>query len=500
MTTTKRSLILAGGGLKVAFQAGVLQVWLDEAGLTFDHADGASGGCFNLAMLCQGMSGTQIADAWRRTKPVHGANVDLATLARRDALLTMDRYRSEVFTTWGLDWDAIRASQQEATFNVCNFNRYELQIRTPDQMSEDLLVACVSLPMWFPPVEIDGETYVDAVYLTDSNLEEAIRRGADEIWVIWTVSEEGVWRPGFVNAYFQIIEIAANGRFRQLVQRIQNNNAAIAAGQHGEFGRRIELKVLRAEVPVNYILDVGADRLHEAVNSGVQVAREWCAAAGIPLTRRAEPAPATDPSTLAFTEDMRGFVMPGEADYDDGFRRARKEGLRLSVHLTITVDDVDAFVTSPQHAARITGHVSSDTLGDKLPVEDGTFQLFVDRGQPSRKEMRYRLYFRDGDGRPLTLVGTKVVVDDVGADIWSDTTTLYTSIRPGHVDPADDDSVDVAAAGIISIHLLDFLHQLTTFRVGGPVAARPAALSRFGTLFLGKLWDVYARRILPWGP
>ena len=28
----KRSLIMAGGGLKVGFQAGVLQVWLDEAG------------------------------------------------------------------------------------------------------------------------------------------------------------------------------------------------------------------------------------------------------------------------------------------------------------------------------------------------------------------------------------------------------------------------------------------------------------------------------------
>ena len=65
----KRSLILAGGGLKVGFQAGVLQVWLDEAGLTFDHADGASGGCFNLAMYCQGFSGTQIADAWRNYDP-----------------------------------------------------------------------------------------------------------------------------------------------------------------------------------------------------------------------------------------------------------------------------------------------------------------------------------------------------------------------------------------------------------------------------------------------
>ena len=47
----KRALILAGGGLKVGFQAGVLQVWLDETGLQFDHADGASGGCFNLTMI-----------------------------------------------------------------------------------------------------------------------------------------------------------------------------------------------------------------------------------------------------------------------------------------------------------------------------------------------------------------------------------------------------------------------------------------------------------------
>ena len=61
----KRSLILAGGGMKVAFQAGVLQVWLDEANLTFDHADGASGGVFNLALYCQGMSGTEIAEIWR---------------------------------------------------------------------------------------------------------------------------------------------------------------------------------------------------------------------------------------------------------------------------------------------------------------------------------------------------------------------------------------------------------------------------------------------------
>ena len=51
-----RALIMAGGGMKVGFQAGVLQVWLDEAGIEFGHADGASGGCFNLAMYCEGRS------------------------------------------------------------------------------------------------------------------------------------------------------------------------------------------------------------------------------------------------------------------------------------------------------------------------------------------------------------------------------------------------------------------------------------------------------------
>ena len=72
----KRSLILAGGGLKVAFQAGVLQVWLDEAGLTFDHVDGASGGTLNLAMYCQGMNGRTIADNWRKTDPAHGVSLN----------------------------------------------------------------------------------------------------------------------------------------------------------------------------------------------------------------------------------------------------------------------------------------------------------------------------------------------------------------------------------------------------------------------------------------
>ena len=54
----------------------------------------------------------------------------------------------------------------------------------------------------------------------------------------------------------------------------------------------------------------------------------------------------------------------------------------------------------------------------------------------------------------------------------------------------------VSASGIIILHLLDFMQQLTTFRAAGPTFSdRAAALARFGKLFFGKLWDVYARQV-----
>src|SRR5216683_1715685 len=126
-----RSLILAGGGIKVAFQAGVLQVWLDEAGLTFDHVDGASGGVFNLAMMCQGMKGAQIADNWRTLNPRAGISFNVAEFPKliyAESLFTLDAYRSHVFPQWGLDWNRIRATALNATFNVFNFSRKELQV------------------------------------------------------------------------------------------------------------------------------------------------------------------------------------------------------------------------------------------------------------------------------------------------------------------------------------------------------------------------------------
>ena len=396
---------------------------------------------------------------------------------------------------WGIDFARINSSATLGTFNLLNYSKKQLEVVTQQQLTEDRLIASVSLPMWFPPVVIDGDRYIDAVYVSDANVEEAIRRGADEIWAIWTVSTRDEWRPGFVAQYFHIIEAVADTNFFAIWRRLEANNARIAAGEPGEFGRHIELRLLQAEVPLHYLFNLSRDRFAEAVNLGVEAARAWCARLGIP---RPNPGPAiaqSPPSAvtrLEFTEEMKGHGAQGAPDCDAGARDGRTAGTHVNVRLTIKVDDIDRFSTEPSHAARIEGTVDSPLVGGRVAVERGVFNLFVHDADPSRKEMRYRMLVH-GPGGPMTLAGVKRVEHAEGtADIWADTTTLFVTLYRGDVDRAGEAAAEVIARGIIRIGFLDFLQQLTTFRAEGPtLAARTAAMGRFGALFLGKLWDVY---------
>lgn len=207
----------------------------------------------------------------------------------------------------------------------------------------------------------------------------------------------------------------------------------------------------------------------------------------------AVPEPRTTPqpaaTSLEFTEEMKGFVALGERDPERGAETGRARGDRFMFHLTISVADVQRFVADAAHEGRAAGYVECDLLGGRRDVVRGVFNLFTEEGDPSRRFMRYRLWFADAEGNPVTLVGVKDVHDDPGVDVWRDTTTLSVRLLAGHAHPHDDASTDVLGAGVITIHVPDFLRQLTTFRTRGPNSG--AALAAFGRLFLGELWEVY---------
>jgi cholesterol oxidase len=210
-----------------------------------------------------------------------------------------------------------------------------------------------------------------------------------------------------------------------------------------------------------------------------------------------EPATATEdlpasehPASLEFTEKMRGFITFGEDDFDRGFRQGKRSRTPLMFHLTILMDDIERFIEDEQHPGTITGHVQCDALGGRLEVERGWFNLFVEAGEHGeRKLMKYRLHLHDGEGHPITLRGYKDVENDPGFDLWPDTSTLFTHIYAGHVEPKGDEDAEIVASGILHIRPTDFAVQMTTLRVHP--AHRVDAIGRFGALFAGDLWEVY---------
>ncbi|WP_199829543.1 GMC oxidoreductase [Streptomyces sp. MMG1121] len=219
------------------------------------------------------------------------------------------------------------------------------------------------------------------------------------------------------------------------------------------------------------------------------------------------PRPAyTRRTSLVFTETMRGYYVPGAADPTTAEHSGQREP--FAFRLTITADDVDAFLDEPDHEARADGWVESPACGGRRPVLHGRFNLFAPAADSSgqeaygtardgdvRRVLRYRLHFTDAEERSCTLAGLKQITHGVPLRLWPDTTVL--AFRLLAADPTEAPAADpvVLGAGRLSLRLGDLARQLTTFRTTGPGGA--AALARFGEFFLGQLWQSYVR--LPTG-
>ncbi len=484
----RRALILAGGGLKVAAQAGALQVWLDEAKLTFDHVDGASGGVFNLAMMCQGMTGRQIADNWRRYRPLVAAspNIPGALLGPfGTSLLTADGLRKILRERWRLDWPAIRQYPGTATFNVYDFTHQRLEVVPAADMTEDLLVAAVALPIWFSAVGVGGRRYIDAVFATDANIEYALDEGADEAWIIWTVSRRGRWRRGWVNQYFQMVEACANSRLQIALDAITANNTQFEKGEPSRWGRQIEVNLLEIEVPLHYLINFRSRRFARAVDLGVEQARAWCFE-NDKWPGDTGPGSASAPGVL-FSEVMKGDVQFGASDAEQPPRSSdwHPLTLKLNVHLPDVRPEADG-----ARAGELSGVVECEAFGGRRPITDGHLRL-MGIGGAGVRTMKYELTFRSGSGQAFLLVGRKDLHDDKGCDLWPDTTTLHTTITS----PADDGNAadTTVAAGAVYITASTLVRMLFTFRTHslGPIGSIRAQ-ARFLRFFLGALRSVYA--------
>ena len=198
-------------------------------------------------------------------------------------------------------------------------------------------------------------------------------------------------------------------------------------------------------------------------------------------------------SGVRFSEHMDGFLDFEWDDYNQALVHGRRAGRRCTYDLEIHVADVERFAADPGHTAEITGTVTCPELGGRLAVEAGTFNLFSDVPDARHRRMRYLLLLRDGEGRPLTLSGFKVLEDDPNLDIRSDSSRLMMRVLAGHLpDAAAQRDAPVIATGVLEISATGFLRLLASLRgEGRSRRERLGAAARFGRLFVGGLAQVY---------
>lgn len=251
----KRSLVLAGGGIRMSYQAGVLQA-LQEAGLNFVHVDGTSGGIFNTAMMASGLSPYEMAERWRKLKVESFVSMtpvnNYLRIKKMAAWGDADGIRNKVFPQLGIDIIKIHNNKDfEATFNVCNFSNKSVEAIPHREVLIEHLLAGVSLPIFMPSLKVNDQWYSDAVWIKDANLMEAVKRGSEELWLVWAIGNTRDYLPGSFNQYVHMIEMSANGGLLEEFEQIKLINCNINSGK-SPYGQKrpVKLHVIKPGFPL----------------------------------------------------------------------------------------------------------------------------------------------------------------------------------------------------------------------------------------------------------
>lgn len=413
----KRSLVLAGGGMRVAWQAGVMQA-LAEEGLEFSHVDGTSGGILTAGMLLSGVPAEDMCRNWSAVNVADfGSALPIADYLKGPwalpAIGDADGLLGKVFPALGIDAAEIRrrAAQPgavEGTFNVAEFTEKRCHAVDARRVDAELMAAGMSLPLFLTPLRRDGKIWTDAVWIRDANVREALRRGAEEIWLIWCIGNTGYWGDGPLEQYVHMIEMSAMGAL------LADLDAAAATG------RDFVLHVIKPANPLPldpefYLNRIDADTL---IAMGYRDAREYLktmkadgVAKDASCTAMTEP-----PAGVRFTEHLRGWAG----------------GHQVRLSLTVVLP-----AGGPDVQPRLTGFLDYAPFGPRVFLAGGHLDI---RGET----VTYRASVRAG-GSWHRLSVARLLHDDPGPDLWGDVRHAALSVGSGLEVPLTMSLADAAA-------------------------------------------------------
>ena len=198
MNKVKTGLVVEGGGMKCAYNAGILDAFLD-AGISFDYCIGVSAGSGNLVSYLAGQRGRNLRFF---TEYLHDPEYfGWKSLRKTGDLFGLQYIYGELTKAGGrdpLDYAAFRSNPTEYEAVVTDARTGRAAYLGREQMAQDdyrLIMASSAIPAVCHPVELDGVPYFDGGLSDAIPVRRAMARGCSRLVVILSKNRGYVRRP-----------------------------------------------------------------------------------------------------------------------------------------------------------------------------------------------------------------------------------------------------------------------------------------------------------------
>lgn len=223
MEQAKTGLVVEGGGMKCAYNAGILDAFLD-AGISFDYCIGVSAGSGNLASYLAGQRGRNLRFF---TDHIHSPRYfGLKSLLKTGDLFGLQYIYGELTRAEGqdpLDFPAFMHNPSEYEAVVTNAVTGKPEYFGREMMKQDdyrLIMASSAIPVVCHPVELNGVPYFDGGLSDAIPVRRALEQGCEKLVVILSKNRAYVRKPQGMRAVYHI----ACRRYPNVVKAIQRRH------------------------------------------------------------------------------------------------------------------------------------------------------------------------------------------------------------------------------------------------------------------------------------
>ena len=181
----KVALVLEGGGLRGIFTAGVTDCFMDH-GIGFDYVCGVSAGACNTIAYIVGQKGyfRKCVTQKNRFKSFYG--VPQMIESRR--FVDLDKLFYEYTEEFDFDFQKFVDSPVDWEMVVSNIETGKAEYMSTTDVEKCKKIGCAScaIPGLVPPVEIDGQLYLDGGACDSIPISHTLEKGYDKVVVVLT--------------------------------------------------------------------------------------------------------------------------------------------------------------------------------------------------------------------------------------------------------------------------------------------------------------------------